>query len=151
MSAKLEHECLHNMKLFQGALTQLKFDKTIPVDRLIKGRFQDNFEFLQWFKKFFDSQAPGFENNKSAAGCLSEIELISSVEELNTKSTGVIEERDRAYSKLRRIEVLLLESINDKVLVVELLNQIRDVLYKSDEELEVGVGKNDTNDSAIDC
>jgi hypothetical protein len=27
----------------------------VPVDRLIKGRFQDNFEFLQWFKKFFDA------------------------------------------------------------------------------------------------
>ncbi len=27
----------------------------IPVDKLVKGRFQDNFEFLQWFKKFFDA------------------------------------------------------------------------------------------------
>ncbi|BFG05971.1 microtubule-associated protein RP/EB family member 1 [Drosophila madeirensis] len=67
MSAKLEHECLHNLKLFQGAFTRLKLDKTVPIDRLIKGRFQDNFEFLQWFKKFFDSQAPGMENIKSAA------------------------------------------------------------------------------------
>ena len=31
----------------------------IPVDRLIKGRFQDNFEFLQWFKKFFDANYDG--------------------------------------------------------------------------------------------
>lgn len=29
------------------------------MDRLIKGRFQDNFEFLQWFKKFFDINADG--------------------------------------------------------------------------------------------
>ncbi|XP_001360676.2 microtubule-associated protein RP/EB family member 2 isoform X1 [Drosophila pseudoobscura] len=67
MSAKLEHECLHNLKLFQSAFTRLKLDKAVPIDRLIKGRFQDNFEFLQWFKKFFDSQAPGLENIKSAA------------------------------------------------------------------------------------
>lgn len=26
----------------------------IPIDKLVKGRFQDNFEFLQWFKKFYD-------------------------------------------------------------------------------------------------
>lgn len=26
----------------------------VPIDKLVKGRFQDNFEFLQWFKKFFD-------------------------------------------------------------------------------------------------
>jgi len=27
----------------------------IPVEKLSKGRFQDNFEFVQWFKKFFDA------------------------------------------------------------------------------------------------
>ena len=27
--------------------------KDIPIQRLVKGRFQDNFEFLQWFYKFF--------------------------------------------------------------------------------------------------
>lgn len=25
------------------------------MERLLKGKFQDNFEFLQWFKKFFDA------------------------------------------------------------------------------------------------
>lgn len=33
--------------------------QVIPVDKLIKGRFQDNFEFLQWFKKFFDANYDG--------------------------------------------------------------------------------------------
>jgi len=27
----------------------------IPIEKLAKGRFQDNFEFVQWFKKFFDA------------------------------------------------------------------------------------------------
>merc|ERR1719431_522364 len=31
----------------------------VPVDRLVKARFQDNFEFLQWFKKFFDANYDG--------------------------------------------------------------------------------------------
>lgn len=31
----------------------------MPIDRLVKGRFQDNFEFLQWFKKFFDANYQG--------------------------------------------------------------------------------------------
>lgn len=31
------------------------------MDKLIKGRFQDNFEFLQWFKKFFDANYDGVE------------------------------------------------------------------------------------------
>ncbi|XP_031656545.1 microtubule-associated protein RP/EB family member 3b isoform X5 [Oncorhynchus kisutch] len=36
-------------------------DKIIPVERLVKGRFQDNFEFIQWFKKFFDANYDGKE------------------------------------------------------------------------------------------
>lgn len=35
--------------------------QVIPVDKLVKGRFQDNFEFLQWFKKFFDANYDGRE------------------------------------------------------------------------------------------
>lgn len=31
----------------------------VPIDKLVKGRFQDNFEFLQWFKKFFDANYAG--------------------------------------------------------------------------------------------
>lgn len=31
----------------------------MPIDKLVKGRFQDNFEFLQWFKKFFDANYKG--------------------------------------------------------------------------------------------
>ena len=31
------------------------------MERLIKGRFQDNFEFVQWFKKFFDANWMGQE------------------------------------------------------------------------------------------
>jgi RP/EB family microtubule-associated protein len=37
------------------------------VDRLIKGRFQDNFEFLQWFKKFFDANYSGEEYDAESA------------------------------------------------------------------------------------
>ena len=33
----------------------------MPVDKLVKGRFQDNFEFIQWFKKFFDANYDGTE------------------------------------------------------------------------------------------
>nr|CAI5856098.1 unnamed protein product [Callosobruchus analis] len=35
--------------------------RIVPIDRLVKGRFQDNFEFLQWFKKFFDANYRGTE------------------------------------------------------------------------------------------
>ncbi len=45
--------------LFQASFKKMNVDKIVPVDRLVKGRFQDNFEFIQWFKKFFDANYNG--------------------------------------------------------------------------------------------
>ncbi|XP_070705685.1 microtubule-associated protein RP/EB family member 3-like isoform X1 [Pempheris klunzingeri] len=58
-NAKLEHEYIHNFKVLQAAFKRMNVDKIIPVERLVKGKFQDNFEFLQWFKKFFDANYDG--------------------------------------------------------------------------------------------
>lgn len=63
----LEHEYIQNFKILQAAFKKMNVDKIIPIDRLIKGRFQDNFEFLQWFKKFFDANYDGREYNASIA------------------------------------------------------------------------------------
>ena len=41
--------------------------QVIPVEKLVKGRFQDNFEFVQWFKKFFDANYDGSEYDPVAA------------------------------------------------------------------------------------
>ncbi|XP_026729462.1 microtubule-associated protein RP/EB family member 1 isoform X1 [Trichoplusia ni] len=57
----LEHEYIQNFKILQAGFKKMGVDKVIPVDKLIKGRFQDNFEFLQWFKKFFDANYDGRE------------------------------------------------------------------------------------------
>ncbi|XP_061878490.1 microtubule-associated protein RP/EB family member 2 isoform X1 [Entelurus aequoreus] len=59
--AKLEHEYIHNFKLLQAAFKRIKVDKIIPVDKLVKGRFQDNLDFIQWFKRFFDANYDGKE------------------------------------------------------------------------------------------
>jgi RP/EB family microtubule-associated protein len=39
----------------------------VPVEKLVKGKFQDNFEFIQWFKKFFDANYDGKEYDAFAA------------------------------------------------------------------------------------
>lgn len=59
----LEHEYIQNFKIVQAAFKKVGCDKEIPVNRLVKARFQDNFEFLQWFKKFFDANYQGHEYN----------------------------------------------------------------------------------------
>ncbi|XP_058466383.1 microtubule-associated protein RP/EB family member 1 isoform X2 [Malaya genurostris] len=63
----LEHEYIQNFKILQAAFKKMNVDKIIPIDKLIKGRFQDNFEFLQWFKKFFDANYDGREYDASLA------------------------------------------------------------------------------------
>lgn len=60
-NAKLEHEYIHNFKVLQASFKRMNVDKIIPVERLVKGKFQDNFEFLQWYKKFFDANYDGKE------------------------------------------------------------------------------------------
>jgi len=60
-AAKLEHEYIHNFKILQASFKRMGVDKIIPVDKLVKGKFQDNFEFVQWFKKFFDANYDGKE------------------------------------------------------------------------------------------
>merc|ERR1712038_888284 len=64
---KLEHEYIQNFKVLQAAFKRMTVDKIIPVDKLVKGRFQDNFEFLQWFKKFFDANYDGHPYDSLAA------------------------------------------------------------------------------------
>lgn len=59
----LEHEFIQNFKSLQSSFKKMSVDKIIPVERLVKGRFQDNFEFLQWFKKFFDANYNGRSYN----------------------------------------------------------------------------------------
>eukprot|EP00047_Mylnosiga_fluctuans_P002522 m.224850 g.224850 ORF g.224850 m.224850 type:complete len:251 (+) comp11161_c0_seq1:13-765(+) len=59
--AKLEWEFLENFKILQGLFQKKSVEKDIPIERLVKGRFQDNFEFAQWFKKFFDANFDGKE------------------------------------------------------------------------------------------
>ncbi|XP_056276336.1 microtubule-associated protein RP/EB family member 2 isoform X2 [Pseudoliparis swirei] len=65
--AKLEHEYIHNFKLLQASFKRMNVDKIIPVEKLVKGRFQDNLDFIQWFKKFFDANYDGKEYDPMAA------------------------------------------------------------------------------------
>jgi RP/EB family microtubule-associated protein len=50
-------------------MKKMSVDKAIPVDRLVKGKFQDNYEFLQWFKKFFDANYNGEPYDALEARC----------------------------------------------------------------------------------
>ncbi|XP_072297740.1 microtubule-associated protein RP/EB family member 2 isoform X1 [Eucyclogobius newberryi] len=65
--AKFEHEYIHNFKVLQQSFKKMNVDKIIPVEKLVKGRFQDNLDFIQWFKKFFDANYDGKEYDPKEA------------------------------------------------------------------------------------
>lgn len=56
--ANKDFEFVANYKVLQTAFTKLHVDRHIDVDRLIKGKYQDNLEFMQWFKRFFELATP---------------------------------------------------------------------------------------------
>ena len=46
---------------FLDTFTRHNIDRPIPVEALIKCKMQDNLEFLQWSKRFWDQYFPGGE------------------------------------------------------------------------------------------
>ncbi|KAG0242611.1 microtubule-associated protein RP/EB family member 1 [Mortierella sp. GBAus27b] len=58
-ATKHEYEYLGNYKILQGCFTSHKIDKAVPTDRLMKCKMQDNLEFLQWIRKFWNSNYNG--------------------------------------------------------------------------------------------
>ncbi|KAJ1831441.1 microtubule integrity protein mal3 [Coemansia sp. RSA 2708] len=58
-NANQQYEYVENFKILQNTMTKHKVNKPIDPPRLIKCRFQDNFEFLQWLKRFWDEMYQG--------------------------------------------------------------------------------------------
>ncbi len=58
--AKSDYEFIQNYKLLQAAFTKHRVQRHVDVDKLIRAKYQDNLEFMQWLKAFFDQTAPRF-------------------------------------------------------------------------------------------
>ncbi|KUL90462.1 hypothetical protein ZTR_00176 [Talaromyces verruculosus] len=54
-----EYAYLQNFKILQNTFKRHSIDRPVPVESLVKCRMQDNLEFLQWAKKFWDQHYPG--------------------------------------------------------------------------------------------
>ncbi|XP_043232727.1 microtubule-associated protein RP/EB family member 1-like isoform X3 [Amphibalanus amphitrite] len=51
----LEHEYIQNFKTLQASFKKMSVDKVVSIKQLVRGKFQDNFEFCQWFHRFFEA------------------------------------------------------------------------------------------------
>lgn len=57
-NSRQEHESIPNYKILQTAFQKLDIDKHIDVDKLIRGKPQDNLEMLQFMKYWWDATGP---------------------------------------------------------------------------------------------
>ncbi|KAH3756715.1 microtubule-associated protein, RP/EB family [Pelomyxa schiedti] len=60
-NARHDYEYIQNYKILQTVFQKCGVEKIIDVSKLIKGRMQDNLEFLQWMKHYWDLHNPGGE------------------------------------------------------------------------------------------
>ncbi|KAG9247628.1 calponin homology domain-containing protein [Calycina marina] len=54
-----EYAYLQNFKILQNCFTRHGIDRPVNVEQLIKCKMQDNLEFLQWSKRYWDQYFPG--------------------------------------------------------------------------------------------
>jgi hypothetical protein len=133
-AAATEYDRLHNWKLLQDILYRSGLTRIVDIEKHAKGTYQVNLEFLQWFKRLYEtrkgsvsphahSAAPAQASSPSA---LADLEL----------------ERNYYFEKLIQIERLVLQQLPDddasptthgnetETGNKELAAKIREILYR---------------------
>jgi len=52
--ARVDHEFIPNYKVLQSAFDKHGIERNVQVDQLIRAKYQDNLEFLQWMKCYWE-------------------------------------------------------------------------------------------------
>lgn len=58
-NANAEYAYLENFKILSNTFRKHHVDRPVPVEQLVKCKMQDNLEFLQWTKRYWDQYFPG--------------------------------------------------------------------------------------------
>ncbi|KAM0346434.1 hypothetical protein ACHAPU_005498 [Fusarium lateritium] len=177
-----EYLYIQNFKVLQNTFTKHQIDKPIPVTALIKCKMQDNLEFLQWTKRFWDLNFPDHEYDavarrkggamppaasaprpvaaaastgaarrggstpsggprvaKAAGPATAALQQENAT--LKETVTGLERERDFYFSKLRDIELLVQQAVDEDPELEKqedgLVKHIQTILYSTEEGFEI--------------
>lgn len=165
-----------------------QIDKLVPVQALVKCKMQDNLDFLQWTKRFWDQYYPGGDYDAvarrkgapvsgagggaatgapraaagsaaarrvgggttpsggprlgaGAAGGAASAALKAENNQLKETVVGLERERDFYFSKLRDIELLVQQAVEEDPEIEKqedgLVKQIQLILYSTEEGFEI--------------
>jgi len=166
--------------LYLDCFAKHQVDKPIPVEALVKCKMQDNLEFLQWTKKFWDQYYPGGDYDavgrrkgaplnpsvgagrapvtggarrggttpttgarvpKVGGGGAASAALQQENTTLKETVVGLERERDFYFSKLRDIELLVQQAVDEDPELEKqedgLVKQIQTILYSTEEGFEI--------------
>lgn len=183
-SVFIYHNCALTLARVADTFTKHNVDKPIPVEALTKCKMQDNLEFLQWTKKFWDQYFPGGDYDAvgrrkggtlppggpgaragagsgaarrgttpttgprlgvkaggAAGGGAASAALLQENATLKETVVGLERERDFYFSKLRDIELLIQQAVEDDPEIEKqedgLIKQIQAILYSTEEGFEI--------------
>ncbi|KAI1818691.1 calponin homology domain-containing protein [Poronia punctata] len=181
-NANSEYAYVQNFKVLQNTFTKHRVDKPIPVEALTKCKMQDNLEFLQWTKKFWDQYYPGGDydavarrkggtlppsgpggraaagsagavrrgttpttgprlGTKAGGGGAASAALLQENATLKETVVGLERERDFYFSKLRDIELLIQQAVEEDPELEKqedgLIKSIQAILYSTEEGFEI--------------
>jgi hypothetical protein len=104
-----DYDRLHNWKLLQDVLFKAGLTRQIDIEKQAKGTYQLNLEFLQWFKRVYESRKQA--GTKSPPLPAATAPTAASVPRTSPSRGGAVElelERNYYFEKLLRIERLML-------------------------------------------
>ncbi|CAN8097297.1 unnamed protein product [Discula destructiva] len=185
-----EYAYIQNFKILQNCFQKHQIDKLVPVQALVKCKMQDNLDFLQWTKRFWDQYYPGGDYDAvgrrkgapvsgaggtaaagggaasraatgsaaarrvgggttpsgprlgaGAAGGAASAALKAENNTLKETVVGLERERDFYFSKLRDIELLVQQAVEEDPEIEKqedgLVKQIQLILYSTEEGFEI--------------
>ncbi|KAI1085456.1 microtubule associated protein [Whalleya microplaca] len=177
-----EYAYIQNFKVLQNTFAKHRVDKPIPVEALTKCKMQDNLEFLQWTKRYWDQHFPGGDYDAvsrrkgaplpagggpaprsasstgaarrggttptaggrlapKAGGGAASAALIQENTTLKETVVGLERERDFYFSKLRDIELLIQQAVDEDPELEKqedgLVKHIQTILYSTEEGFEI--------------